>query len=185
MPHGRIAYWPVDSISVLLPSLHSRGLDLVASYSYRLNPIFVPGDGLLAGRSIGKRLTGLKVIETRHGGPCTIMQDFIRHRYVLFANPIFLILSAYDSSQGWFDTPETYAVRATPLTAEEVEPFNRSPRPKTFSPLIMLDCLMFSMTTTERPNQAMKLTATAARFADAVSVVTFSSLVELPFSQWR
>ena len=63
---------------------------------------FVIGDGLLAGRSIGKRLTGLKVIETRHGGPCTLTQDFIRHRYVLFTNPIFLVLSAYDSSQGCF-----------------------------------------------------------------------------------
>src|SRR6201995_1550919 len=44
---------------------------------------FAVGDGLLAGRNIGKRLTGLKVIETRHGGPCTLIQDFIRHRYVL------------------------------------------------------------------------------------------------------
>ena len=96
---------------------------------------FVIGDGLLAGRSIGKRLTGLKVIETRHGGPCTLTQDFIRHRYVLFANPIFLILSAYDSSQGCFETPETYVVRATPLTAEEVEVLQPKPLPENLQPI--------------------------------------------------
>jgi hypothetical protein len=93
------------------------------------------GDGLLAGRSIGKRLTGLKVIETRHGGPCTLIQDFVRHRYAFFTNPIFLVLSAYDSSQGCFDTPETYVVRAAPLTAEEAERLQPKPPPENLQPI--------------------------------------------------
>jgi hypothetical protein len=35
------------------------------------------GDGLFRGASIGKRLIGARVIETTHGCPCTILQDFI------------------------------------------------------------------------------------------------------------
>jgi RDD family len=79
------------------------------------------GDGLLRGASLGKRLTGMKVIDAKHGGPCSIIQDLVRHRYLFFTNPVFLLLTAYDSAQGCFDNPELYIVRTTPLTTAERE----------------------------------------------------------------
>lgn len=79
------------------------------------------GNGLLAGRSIGKRLTGLKVIDARHGGPITPLQDFIRQRYVLFASPLFLLLTAFDESQNCFDKPETFVISAAPVLPKDTE----------------------------------------------------------------
>jgi hypothetical protein len=38
---------------------------------------FLVGDGLFRGARIGKRFVGIKVIESRHGCPCTILQDLI------------------------------------------------------------------------------------------------------------
>jgi hypothetical protein len=129
--------------------LLARGVDLVllcvacTLAGTMLLPLTVPlsfvylvlGDGLLAGRSIGKRFTGLKVIETRHGAACTPMQDFVRHRYLFFANPMFLLFSAYDSAQGYFDTPETYVVATTPLASEEVERLKPKPPPENLQPI--------------------------------------------------
>lgn len=77
------------------------------------------GNALLRGASVGKRLTGLKIVETKHGGPCGVIQDLFRHRYLFFYNPIFLALSAYDSAQGYFDKPELYVVRTAPPIPEE------------------------------------------------------------------
>lgn len=85
------------------------------------------GNGLLGGGSIGKRLTGQRVLETRHGGPCSWIQDGMRHKYLFFLSLPFLILLAYDSSQGCFDTPETYVVLAKPLTAAEMETLKEKP----------------------------------------------------------
>jgi uncharacterized RDD family membrane protein YckC len=85
------------------------------------------GNGLLAGRSIGKRLTGLKIIDARHGGPITPVQDFVRHRYLFFYNPIFLLLTAIDTSRGYFDKPETYVVAAKPLSPGEIEVLKEKP----------------------------------------------------------
>ena len=85
------------------------------------------GSGLLGGRSVGKRLTGLKIIDARHGGACSPVQDFVRHRYLFFANPIFLMLSAYDTSQGYFDTPETFVVEANALSTAEEEALREKP----------------------------------------------------------
>ncbi len=79
------------------------------------------GSGLMSGASLGKRAMGLKVIEARHGGPCSVMQDLIRQRYLLYYNPVFIMLIAYDSAKGCFDRPETYVVHATPMTAAERE----------------------------------------------------------------
>lgn len=45
------------------------------------------GNGLFGGAGFGKRLTGMKVIDARHGGACSIVQDFVRHRY-LFGTPL-------------------------------------------------------------------------------------------------
>jgi hypothetical protein len=85
------------------------------------------GNGLLRGRSIGKRLAGLKIIDARHGGPCTVLQDFIRHRYLLFSNPVFLLLTAYDASKGLLEKPELYVVMAEPLTSTETEERKEKP----------------------------------------------------------
>lgn len=79
------------------------------------------GNGLLRGRSIGKRVTGLKIIDARHGVPITPVQDLIRHRYLLFANPLFLALTVFDQSQGSFDKPETFVVAATPVPPDEIQ----------------------------------------------------------------
>lgn len=85
------------------------------------------GNGLLAGRSLGKRLTGLKVIDARHGGPITPAQDFVRHRYLFYYNPVFLLLTALDASRGYFDKPETYVVNVRALLPEEIEVLKEKP----------------------------------------------------------
>ena len=100
-----------------------------------LLPITVPlsgvyllvGNALLRGRSIGKRLTGLKIIDARHGGYCSVGQDLIRHRYLFFYNPIVLLLTAYDVSEGCFETPEIYVVLTSPLTLSERELLREKP----------------------------------------------------------
>ncbi len=79
------------------------------------------GSGLMKGASLGKRAVGLKVIEARHGGPCSVTQDLTRQYYLFSFNPIFWALRAYDASKGSFAKPETYVVQATPLTAAERE----------------------------------------------------------------
>ncbi len=84
------------------------------------------GNGLFR-RSLGKRLAGIKVIDARYGGPITPIQDFVRHRYLFFYNPLFLLLTAYDASQGCFDKPETYVVDATPVTPAEVDTIKEKP----------------------------------------------------------
>ena len=85
------------------------------------------GNGLLRGRSIGKRMAGLKIIDARHGGSITAVQDFVRHRYLFFYNPIFLLLTAFDASRGYFDKPETYVVPTKPLSPEEIEALKEKP----------------------------------------------------------
>lgn len=77
------------------------------------------GNALLRGASVGKRLTGMKIIDAKHGRACGVIQDFFRHRYLFFFNPIFLALSAYDSVQGYFDKPELYVVCTAAPTTEE------------------------------------------------------------------
>ncbi len=79
------------------------------------------GSGLMKGASLGKRAMGLRVIEARHGGPCGLMQDFLRQRYLLSGNPISLVLTFYDSVTDRLGEQETYVVHATPLTAAERE----------------------------------------------------------------
>lgn len=77
------------------------------------------GSGLMDGASVGKRVMGLRVIDARHGGPCSVLQDLHRHRYLLNINPVFIALRAYDAAQGHLELPETYVVKAAPLTAAE------------------------------------------------------------------
>jgi hypothetical protein len=64
---------------------------------------------------------GLKVIEARHGGPCGVLQDFLRQRYIFSGNPISVVLTFYDSVTDRLFEQETYVVHATPLTAAEHE----------------------------------------------------------------
>jgi len=85
------------------------------------------GNALFGGRSLGKRLIGIRIVERRHGGPCSVIQDLVRHRYLFFANPIVLLLTAYDASQGCFDEPELYVVFASPLTSTERETLKEKP----------------------------------------------------------
>src|SRR4051812_45543145 len=40
------------------------------------------GNALMRGASVGKRLTGLKIIDATHGRPCSVIQDLVRHRYL-------------------------------------------------------------------------------------------------------
>jgi hypothetical protein len=81
------------------------------------------GNALLQGATIGKRLMGIKVIDARHGSPCTYMQDFVRHRYLFLGSFLFLVLSAFDSAQGAFSRPEVYLVRTVPpLPSDESPP---------------------------------------------------------------
>jgi hypothetical protein len=85
------------------------------------------GNALLGGRSIGKRMTGMKIIDAKHGGPCSTIQDLVRHRYLFFSNPIFLLLTAHDTARGCFDKPELYVVRNSPLTSAEREALKEKP----------------------------------------------------------
>lgn len=82
---------------------------------------FFLGNGLLKGASLGKRVVGLKVIEARHGGPCGVLQDFLRQRYFLNTNPISLVLTFYDSVMDRLYEQETYVVEAAPVTVAESE----------------------------------------------------------------
>ena len=77
------------------------------------------GSGLTMGASLGKRAMGLKVIDSRHGGPCGVLQDLLRQRYLLYGNPVFMALLAYDATRGALDRQATYVVLAKPLTAAE------------------------------------------------------------------
>ncbi|MCX6847838.1 MAG: RDD family protein [Verrucomicrobia bacterium] len=79
------------------------------------------GNGLMKGASLGKRVMGLKVIDARHGGPCGVLQDFLRQRYIFSGNPISLVLTFYDSVADRLLEQETYVVHATPLTLVERE----------------------------------------------------------------
>ena len=110
------------NIACSLVSEGLAGISLILSGFYLLF-----GNGLLGGSSLGKRLTGQKVIETRYGGPCSWIQDGMRHKYLFFVNLLFLILLAYDSSQGCFDTPETYVVLTKPLTSDELDTLKEKP----------------------------------------------------------
>lgn len=85
------------------------------------------GNALCGGRSLGNRMAGLKVIDAVHGGPCSAIQELVRHRYILFYNPLFVLLTAYDTTQGCFDKPELYVVRDGPLTLEEQEELREKP----------------------------------------------------------
>lgn len=123
----RVAGWPQRVVA--------RGLDVVLVVFACAMPgeIFgvlqVPagliylilGSGLMKGASLGKRAMGLKVIESRHGGPCGVMQDFLRQRYFLYGNPMMLVFMVYDSVTDRLYQPETCVVLSTPLTAAETE----------------------------------------------------------------
>ena len=85
------------------------------------------GNGLFRGASLGKRVTGLTIIDAKHGRPCSVIQDLVRHRYLFFANPVVLLLTAYDSAQGHFDNPELYIVRTTPPTPAQREALREKP----------------------------------------------------------
>ena len=80
---------------------------------------FLVGCGLMKGATVGKRLVGIKVLETRHGGPCSVIQEFLRHRYLLFANPVFMLFMAYDSAKGSLEHGETCVVQDMPVKVEE------------------------------------------------------------------
>lgn len=82
---------------------------------------FLAGNGLLHGASVGKRLIGLKVIDGTHGASCGVALDLLRHRYLLMANPLFLVLTAYDASQGCFEKADHYVVQVEPVSAAEVK----------------------------------------------------------------
>jgi hypothetical protein len=79
------------------------------------------GNAFMGGQTLGRRAAGVKVIDSKEGRPCTFFAELLRQRYLFFANPIFLLLSAYDSSQGYFDKPELYVVRTAPPTSTELE----------------------------------------------------------------
>lgn len=79
----------------------------------------VLGSALLGGQSLGKRVLGIKVIDAKHGRPCGVMQDIVRQRYLLYYNPLFLALSAFDTAQGYHDQPELYVVRTSEVTASD------------------------------------------------------------------
>jgi uncharacterized RDD family membrane protein YckC len=85
------------------------------------------GNALLGGRSIGKRMAGMKIIDANHGRPCSLLQDLVRHRYFYFGNPIVLLLIAYDTAQGHFDKFAVYVVRNSPLTSSEREALKEKP----------------------------------------------------------
>ncbi|MBN8420512.1 MAG: RDD family protein [Verrucomicrobia bacterium] len=80
---------------------------------------FLIGSGLMKGATVGKRFVGVKVLETRHGGPCSVVQEFLRHRYLLFANPVFMLFMAYDSAKGSLEPLETCVVQDMLIKVEE------------------------------------------------------------------
>lgn len=88
------------------------------------------GSSLLKGASLGKRALGMKVIDARHGGPCSVVQDLLRQSYFFYGNPVFLAFIAYDAAKGSLDKPGTYVVHAAPLTAAEREVSNVVPPEK-------------------------------------------------------
>jgi len=86
----------------------------------------VIGNGLFEGASLGKALTGLVVLDAKHGCPCSVIQDLVRQRYLFcFKFPILLFIML-DSAKGEFDKPEVYVVRKRPLTAAEREEAQRA-----------------------------------------------------------
>jgi uncharacterized RDD family membrane protein YckC len=117
--HYELATWPqrivaksIDLVVVVI--IFVVGETIFPSTGYLASTVYLfSGNGLLLGRSIGKRIVGLRVIDARHGRPISMVQDLVRHRYLLFLNLIFLFLTAYDESQGCFDKPETYVVKAS------------------------------------------------------------------------
>ncbi len=125
----RKASWFLRVVAQMIDVALVFGLCVITARSLALSLIMLlvaviyllVGSGLLRGATLGKRLVGIKVMEARHGGPCSVIQDFLRHRYLLFANPVFLLFMAYDSAQGSLDQPETYVVHADPVTIPEVE----------------------------------------------------------------
>lgn len=129
----RKATWPRRIAARLIDIVIVSGVCTIAGESLLLltGPISICylllGNAVLRGRSVGKRLTGMRIINSKHGGPCSMMQDLIRHRYLFFTNPIFLLLTAYDSSEGYFDEPELYVVLTTPLTLTEREALREKP----------------------------------------------------------
>lgn len=88
------------------------------------------GSGLMDGASVGKRIMGLRVIDARHGGPCSVMQDLLRHRYLLSLNPVYIALRAYDAAQGHLENAETHVVKAALLTAAEKDAVSEVAREK-------------------------------------------------------
>jgi len=128
----RRATWPrrilARGIDVLLFvivwSMSGEALRIVVSLLF-VGYVFI-GNGLFR-RSLGKRIAGIKLIDARYGSPITPVQDFVRHRYLFFYNPLFLLLTAYDASQGCFDKPETYVVHSNPVTPAEIDIMQEKP----------------------------------------------------------
>ena len=84
-------------------------------------PYLLFGNAFMGGHTLGRRAAGIKVVDSKEGNPCTLLPEIVRQRYFFYANPIFLLLSAHDSAQGYFDKPELYVVRIAPPTPAELE----------------------------------------------------------------
>lgn len=131
--HFRKASWPRRIVARLIDVLLVATICALSGSSLLLFTLLLSiiylsiGNSLLAGRSIGKRLTGLKAIDARHGCPVTPIQDLVRCKYILVTSPIFLALNALDESRGCFDKPEAFVVMATPLQAGEIAMLQEKP----------------------------------------------------------
>jgi hypothetical protein len=127
----------------VLASRKRRALAGVVDFSVAFGPLFflgdygavfiLPalaylfmGDGILRGQRLGKRLLGLKVIDARHGTPCTPFQDFIRNcgRASVFSyGGLGAILRAYDHAVGNVPAqPEIYVILTRSVTDADRPP---------------------------------------------------------------
>ncbi|HWB60285.1 MAG TPA: RDD family protein [Chthoniobacteraceae bacterium] len=106
--HYRRATWPRRIAARMIDIAILTAFCVLTGETYRPLAVLLSiiylflGNGLLGGRSIGKHIMGIKVIDARHGGAITPAQDFVRHRYLFYYNFIFFAFVRLGRGKGLF-----------------------------------------------------------------------------------